>query len=139
MKENLISLDTSKLANENGYRPNRDDFYYSEENNFQSPLINYNPQDSILFEIYAAPTQSNLQKWLRENHRIYIWIIFNANDKYSTHFRGIDVRGYHWTHVLKDENSVKCAFFNTYEEALEAGLERGLIAIKKLQNNEESM
>ncbi|WP_394749599.1 hypothetical protein [Spongiimicrobium salis] len=67
MKEQLISFETAKLAKEKGFN--------------EVVIDNYGPMESILWKgqhknselrylEYSAPTQSSLQKWLRDKHGI---------------------------------------------------------------------
>lgn len=85
MKETIISFQVAKLAQEKGWKNNgsfdkafyicqEDEFYFSE----------YEVGDLIMNEdggsysnknlIADAPTQSLLQKWLREIHKIHLYV-----------------------------------------------------------------
>lgn len=61
MKEQFISYETALLAKEKGFDYTSVELFYSSETKVKS--VSYN-------EI-QAPTQSLLQKWLREKHGIY--------------------------------------------------------------------
>jgi hypothetical protein len=96
MEEQLVSLDTAKLAKEKGFG---------------------NYSDS-----YLAPTQSFLQKWLREKHVLNIEIMFGGRswgkfDYYHGHVhRGGD--GIHARVNYKEGDFYPEANL-TYEECLE--------------------
>ena len=73
---------------------------------------------------YFAPTQSLLQKWLREVHNIHVSSDINEEGT--------------WDFVLIDIKILTCMFnslntdiaYNTYELALEEGLKQALLLIK---------
>lgn len=71
----------------------------------------------------SAPTQSLLQKWLREEHNIHIQLHYDCKYKYWE-FRNFILSKY----IDKEHNKVyfECIGYNTYEEALEAGLQEAL-------------
>ena len=112
----FIKLNTAKLAKEKGY--------WSEKVGFCDNYINNRNQ---IFErceddfIFPCPTQSVLRKWFRDNHKIFISIIYHKTRKHSI--------------ILNDEceNTIGDCFgeyFNTYEEALERALQESLTLIK---------
>ena len=69
MKEQLISFKTAKLAKEKGFDVSVDRYYdFIGDTCSNMGMINFNVSKS---ELYSAPTQSLLQKWLRENHTIH--------------------------------------------------------------------
>lgn len=105
MKEQLISFDTAKLANNKGF------LQWTEKRYNKKGTFN----DSKTWSI-SAPTQSLLQKWLRETHNIHLYIIptgFKLSKRFIPQFR---FSGYEY----KDLD------FKTYEEALEKGLQEAL-------------
>ena len=140
MEEEIITLETAKLAKEKGFREETY-FHYSQNmvNNLElliDPLdpqvgtgewkkANYN-HDGWVFVKYAAPTQSQLQKWLREKHFIHI-NIFSANEMSPPPTEKLDDWHYY----------IQCGFtrteggYDTYEEALEAALQETLKAYFK--------
>lgn len=121
MKEQLISLETAKLAKEKGF--NEPCYaYYSESRDLMDHISAfpgyYNVGEQV--DILAAPTQSLLTKWLRETHKTYIQIFL------------VDEWGY-WCYEILTADSApdrivasgsKC--YPTYEEALEEGLFQAL-------------
>ena len=101
MKDEIITLETAKLAKKKG---------------FNIPVSDYINPDSIE-ENYSAPTQSLLQRWLRETHNTHITIRCKRTD--------LSLDGF-W-YVI---NSLESKMFNTYEQALEEGLYEALKLIK---------
>jgi len=126
MKEQLVSFDTAKLAKKKGFDIIQDKGYY---NHGGIELVlwvvceDYNDQkDFIVF----APTQSLLQKWLREEHDIVVYILPHAPQK------RIDVKVSLYSACLwyKNEYQSEVNSAKTYEEALEKGLQEALKLIK---------
>ena len=114
MNEQLISLETSKLAKEKGF----DRIKIVSKNNIEAA--------------YNAPTQSLLQKWIREVHNIHINIDYGC---------GITLRNeyYQYSYSLEDINKAEeeerfeqfaGEIYPTYEASLEAGLYNALLLIK---------
>lgn len=126
MKDQLISLETAKLAKEKGFN-SVDNYYFTLDAPENTPL-------------YPVSTQSLLAKWLREVHRVFVEPVYERGD---------------WCYVLKtlptDEdiaNSGECEDgdlwldsdtinasewflqeYKSFEEALEEGLKAGLALI----------
>jgi hypothetical protein len=113
MEEQLIKFDTAKLAKEKGF-------------DCKSNFYNWYGSDKILNQMYdleniiLAPTQSLLQKWLREKHKILVE---------ATHFTA----EYFTYNLYKRDNIIYILklggldnICNTYEEALEKGLQEAL-------------
>lgn len=121
--EQLVSFETAKLAKEVGFDLACRDGWEFEHNFFKdhvlfSPLFAsariVNRDDDV-----ACPTQSLLQRWLREKHRLIILIEIT---KYKKYLFSIDnING----------NFIGEFLYITYEEALEQGLAEALKMIKK--------
>jgi hypothetical protein len=80
-----------------------------------------------------VPTQSFLQKWLREVHGINIFMTFKPNIKkwdFIPYFMSMDGKEYikYNSEYTKIHNERR---FDTYEEALELGLQEALKLIEK--------
>ena len=87
------------------------DWIFSEVNNYKDiDLSNKH------YTIYEAPTQSLLQKWLREEHNIHITITSISQESWQYHITKPGQR-------LGDNYEED---FYTYEEALESGLHQAL-------------
>lgn len=134
MNEQLITFETAKLAKEKGFEfeIRDDDDYERGLHSFMGkrndpsiicPLshwfldTNQNSQQWVSTGI-DAPTQSLLQRWLRENHHIIV----------EPRFMGGLTRATAWYDVVlysnnaEKDNSRLTLKYKTYEEALEAGL-----------------
>jgi hypothetical protein len=119
MKEQLISFETAKLAKEKGF--NEGCLYdYNNSSDLRKNVHSLFYNDSLDF--YIAPTQSLLQKWLREVHNIDV----EASLVYRLNTREYLIRLY--------KNNTKIIlstfyYYKTYEEALEEGLYQALLLI----------
>ncbi len=94
MIEELISFETAKLAKEKGFN-----------------------------EQCSAPTQSLLQKWLREVHNIHVNVSYGLT--FTFKING-DLKGNDYV----DYSNIEEYWSRTYEEALEKGLIEGLKLIE---------
>ena len=146
MREKLISLETAKLAKERGLVIENDYFYclYGlKKHKVKKSDISFleNPNEFVLYEgtwenhcikpvpcyepYYSAPSQSLLQKWLRETHNIHVQSVFSAyfNRKFRFDLTWFNCDG-------SVENQMSVTYYDSYEEALEVGLQEGLKLIK---------
>jgi hypothetical protein len=119
MEEQLISLETAKFAKECGFNEIVDIIYVISTTGFikeQSYGKPYRRGDITI----ARPTQSFLQKWLREKHKIHVNLEYWTNQPI-----GNDV----WESCYRPTvncKTVNLTVYKTYEEALEIGLQTGL-------------
>lgn len=159
MKEQLITFETAKLVKEKGFDVPTKMYYENslteqvhdedgksgpfgwekDELNLQSGYFINNWKDSDLsnksWYMCSAPTQSLLQKWLREVHKIHIepqysWLL--DKDKKT---RDDVVWWYYiypnYPHGIRSKTfSSEIGEPSTYEEALEIGLQEALKLIK---------
>ena len=112
MNEQLISFETAKLAKEKGFF-NGGIFYFFKNN---GELTYKDRSDKFVSYDISAPTQSLLQKWLREKHKIIVSINILADLSYYCLI--IDIN----ENKLNLSNQSKNIGFIIYEDALEDGL-----------------
>tara|TARA_R110002153_G_scaffold13130_5_gene49083 strand:+ start:1510 stop:1917 length:408 start_codon:yes stop_codon:yes gene_type:complete len=135
MKDRLIEFETAKLAKEKGFdiptiKAYKDYGKCSIKSVpvFPMEMLNYNNINTNYWNI-SAPTQSLLQRWLREKHNIHIPVNWVYKKSYDTdvdwyyNVKGIGLI----SNNLIDLDETK---FNTYEDALEKGLQEALKLIK---------
>jgi len=114
MKDQLISFETAKLAKEKGF-----DIPYRGYNDngelYPSWFVNDNNYRNLPY--YFAPPQSVLQKWLRDEHNIVVFVSFAYGDF-----------GRYAAEVHSKKMNVVDGFtiFDNYEKALEEGLQEAL-------------
>lgn len=122
MKENIVTFQVAKLAKEKGYRIYCGISYWEKDGElFGTPYYEF-PHDEERYTYYPryfAPTQSLLQKWLREKNNIHISIFY---DHYSKTFE------YDVCEKLGESWNIEAG--KTYEEALENGL---IVALKLIK------
>lgn len=138
MKEKIITFKTAKLAKEAGFKAETHHYYIHYDdtpgNRGLCPnlvgkcyLIN-NPEildvgeHSFNFLTFQAPTQSLLQKWLREKENIHICIDVNPHNRTKWELKLFKID----THKSIGYSS---ASYKSYENALEKGLQFALISI----------
>lgn len=129
MQEQLISFETAKLAKEKGFNI-KTLFAYNllgvTNNSFK--IHRKKDFDEFSNTFCFTPTQSLLQKWLREEHEIHIEISY-GKDKTNVWFNpniyslikpqdGDDLDCYNDSYA----ELVELNQYDSYEEALEAGL-----------------
>jgi hypothetical protein len=127
-----IMLNTAKLAKEKGFDMNVLTYYDGSEmiaTQAKNPfdLKNYNLHKGSTF--HSAPTQSELQKWIREKHKIDI----------SIHRSWAMSNSYYYVVIINNDfdnliqqDSIKD---KSYEETLELALKCALENIKNLPTN----
>ena len=122
MREELITFETAELASELGFTigfGNGKKYYYP-----QSEELTENHRGNN----YPAPTQSLLQKWLREKHKINIHVSEYTQNSYISFVSKRVSR----THVMKIDANSNTGY--TYEEALEKALYRALNLVIQLKD-----
>lgn len=149
MKEQLIEFKTAKLAKKKGFdecvtyihtEENTTTDYYTKGSKkiiqFKNNRLFWNNMDfdnNYMIDYYSAPTQSFLQKWLREKHNICVEISLNfAVENESEYGYGVSIMK-----NIDDFNKIRWLglditgiWYSTYEQALEIGLYEALKLIK---------
>lgn len=126
MNEDFVSFSLAKKLKEKGY-PQRPDsmscmpyYEYDEVSNYASLCneIVWYRVDETRDNIFAAPTISQVLKWLRENKELFVEVSVNNHTGFDFYF----------TIYEKDEECwIVCGFneewYDTYEGAALAGIE----------------
>jgi hypothetical protein len=136
IEEELIGLETAILAKEKGFNE-RTLYVYKETfahdiedhhtgNEYHNEYVPPRPSYYDYFtehdhEVCKAPTQSLLQRWLREVHNIHCWVSPETYLNFNYHY--FMTGGY--TH-MKDG-------FPTYEIAMEEALKESLKTLKTIK------
>ena len=138
MEEQLISYETAKLAKEKGF----DEKVYREYDKSgylrctsKSADVVLGPYDELLKSTeYPAPTQSLLQRWLREVHNIEVLIsrippeaVLADKNKGKNILKNYNC--YIWNLNSNPRIANNGTFLDIYEEALEIGLYQALLLI----------
>lgn len=134
MKEQLINFETAKLAKEKGVKLDINGLYW-EDGSYDSG------ENALVYEefqdVMSAPTQSLLQKWLREVHDIFISINTTSDFRWNSDDEGDqEYLPVHQFRIVKNKDNYKydvtdwSSVYDIYEEALEIGLYQALKLIK---------
>lgn len=127
--EELISLETSKLAKEKGFKLNYcKELFYPDPIKDGEYISNECTHDWEFIEDkdwYSRSTQSILQKWLRDVHGIDITIYRSFSMKKSYHYCIVVDCDY------DNEIQQECVPNRSYERCLEDALLEGLHIINK--------
>ena len=145
MKETIVSFKVAKLAKEKGFENKTPHklrrVYYNHLGEVNGDVTKYikafvNKEDTTKYTTVDAPTQSLLQKWLRDKHNIDV---VTSPERYIDGINYL-VQAQKWDLNSDPETNVNFViqssyWFNdngeypTYEEALEKGLQEALILI----------
>jgi len=135
MQEQVVTFETAKLAKEKDFsKPITKlwgNHYYNYKGELDGDCLEQikefilskkeNREVDAKYGNIEAPTQSLLQKWLREQYRLHITI--NVGLPHNCPIM-------YYSNVIKfgmhHKSKFKSKFFNTYEEALEVGLQEAL-------------
>lgn len=126
MREQRVKFQTAELAKEKGFEQNGSKCWVQL---LSGDIIhNDDREDKLEHErtkyYLTQPTQSTLQKWLREEHKIDVLVMLNMNDEYSCHIfkwhKSININKNIW----EGEGVVPQGI--NYEAVLEEGLQEGL-------------
>ena len=118
MKDEFITFETAKLAKEKGFDEYCKYHFDQEGARFNN---NMNPtKNSEWNNCMTQPTQSLLQRWLREVHNIYIFI---SSTRISDNKRNYE-------YDVQQDKDLQPVFYKdkilTYEQALEESLLKAL-------------
>ena len=125
IEESYVSFDTARMLKEAG---------------FDVPCFNQYTECGTIWHcdcpenfnksqcVTSFPTQALAARWLREVHHINVYACFD--------YEKFDEKKWFFTRehtMVNDDSAVYCSItnYNSYEEALEAGLKHGLELIKK--------
>ena len=133
MTDQLINFETAKLAKEKGFDEVCYYLHHPEYGIVDNSKYHKNSKLNIgddKTEYVTAPTQSLLQKWLRESHNLYVESYHDLTPggeriQYYTNWGFIqqkDIKGNSNVNGSYDEYED----WKTYEEALEEGLQKAL-------------
>lgn len=120
MKEQLITFETAKLAKEKGFAICTTNCYdYRDYNNKIHPELWKTEYRNFGVEMIFAPTQSLLQKWLRDVYYCHVWVepFYNDGWHYLCHVSMSD--GYYYKFYPEDD-------LDAWVDLLEKGLQKAL-------------
>lgn len=119
MQEEIVNFQTAKLAKEKGFIKFTNPRYASRD--IEGCSVKIGDLTTLAGADIPAPTQSLLQKWLREVHNIKLWNEFGYTNEWFCYY----------LNKYDDKIQLTTNLRNaTYEEALEVGLQECLKLIK---------
>lgn len=120
MVDFLIKHDTAKIAQSKGFDWRTSWYYFKNSEERQLDQFCRTSNYNITIDKYSAPTQSLLQKWIRDTQDLHIQICIGSTLIYPSKC---------WVYYIQNDkgrtiqwNTNSDEVFNSYEEALEAGL-----------------
>lgn len=134
MTEQIVKFETAKLAQEKGFdvfsKFGQDISLFTKDGE-HTYYANYGFMYSGLSDGYIpAPTQSLVQKWLREIHKINVFVGFRMNvKKWDGHAYDMNLSGKEYVKIQTLQKYRDRPPFDTYEEAFEYGIIEGLSMI----------
>ena len=150
MKDELISFETARLAKEKGFKERvihgyvvKSELSTIKEGSLQNcyHLEDYGDTTTIDWNNYigrfvtnvSAPTQSLLQRWLRDIHGLHLIIIPMVTMTYTFKLMSVWRKDFHPDDLVIETppyKGVDAFDYDDYEKALEAGLQEALKLIK---------
>lgn len=113
--EEICTYEVCKLAKEKGFNVQTFD-WYDYMGNYHKGFIPHELHECPRYKEYYAPTQSLLQRWLREEKGYYVYPYYDNNE-------------FKWTYSIRENTGDMWILlvgetpnFDKYEEAMEAGL-----------------
>ena len=155
MQDVRVNFETAKIAKERGFNIECDwkvdsdgveEFLYHESYPNNSEYT-YNPDEdpeAIAYEerykkLVNQPTQSSLQKWLREEHGIHINTTFDGFTFDVSILWQNNLNGWESKELTSSLTDITPYMFTEYEQALEEGLKGGLKLIEIVENGESRL
>jgi hypothetical protein len=128
IEERLVSFETAVLAKKKGFNEMSTNLWKNPTGlaTLCKGVMWYNNrkgEDGRELPAYSAPTQSLLQRWLREIHNIHVIV---------THFTNQPIDNELWENCFQVyvQGDGLHPYHRTYEESLEFGLQEGLKRIE---------
>lgn len=128
MNEEYISKEVAILTKQKNYNTEVITFYHQDRDELEFGDFNNWNTHGIDDEFISAPSQANLQKWLRETHfcNVVVEGAYNFDDVEKPEWLGYYVTVEH----LKDLSAIEDeTIYQSYEEAVNKALERVLEVI----------
>lgn len=112
-KEDYVTEDVAKALREKGFTEKCRGYYYNGVFGFSCSHNEYNKQNDV--SLISVPSLAQAAKWLREQHKIAIDVVYGENDKFCGGV--ID---------MKTQGLKALLHKNTYEQALNEGIKEAL-------------
>lgn len=136
LNEQLVTFITAKLAKEIGFGRDFTGTYYVpafySEDGVEARETEFHIKDCSIDDRYFRPSQSVLNRYLREKYKLIITPTYGCNDQphWSVNIANVADNLDDDGHVLNSGIDFKPGLFETYEAALETGLQIALKLIR---------
>ena len=133
MTEQRVSFDTALTIREIGFIGYKSNMHYRiSDRSLINGLIEDYTDHNLTENYLSAPSQSVVQQWLREVYNIHIVVWwYDVQDKFYYQI------GFKKDNVVKVQSGDISQLYDTYECALELGLQEALRLIVKNKTNEK--
>ena len=125
IEESYVSLETARLLKEAGFDVPVSTHYSDSGEVWRSSIPEDNNDDKSC-KACSRPTLALAARWLREVHHYAVCVWFSQEDGKWFYAHG-DIESM----VFTEDYSISEFIYETYEEALEAGLQEAIKLIKK--------
>lgn len=122
IEESYVSRDTARMLKEAGFDEVCRSAYYATGNS----AVMYERNSMLSPGYVSRPTQALAARWLREVHHYAICVWFSKDDEKWFYAHG-DMDNM----VFDTDYNISEFIFDSYEEAMEAGLQKAIKLIKK--------
>lgn len=119
MEETLVGFQLAKLANKKGFNEICENAFYPSNNGYFPVNFSIKSDLSNYSNYFLRPTQSLLQKWLREKHHIHVEISWEYHMKW---FYGLYMAPYTIEDDVISWQTDEFELYDSYEAALENAL-----------------
>ena len=132
--EQYIELETARLAKQAGFDWECRGLYFLADGEFKYGVQGNWNKTMLGEQVVSAPTQAVLQRWLQVEKQIIIEPVYDIHENlfFCRYLIGKSRNWQYLTKLLYGEEYLKISF-NTYEDALEAGLQKCLTLIIEKQ------
>lgn len=125
IEEQFVSFETAKMLKEAGFRELTKTHYSNRGQVWETALpADYN--DDFNCNTCNRPTQALAARWLREVHHYAVCVWYSA--EYEKWFYA---HGNLYNMTFDEEYSMSDFIYDSYEQALEAGLQEAIKLVKK--------
>lgn len=129
MREQIVNLKVAKLANKAGFDWEVNHYYGDDELKSMPIYYNWNSKEEQKLwhiQLNSAASQSSLQKWFRKKHNMEVLVTCNASGWFWEINKAYPNNGGTFIAWSGDNGPNDAGHWETYEEALDDGLEHAL-------------
>jgi hypothetical protein len=133
--DKLADLDTACIAYLKGYEGHGPECFCCKEDDRTFVTDEWSGLIPEGFEYnYDRPTVTELQRWLREEHNIHVFIGWRPNvKKFDSHAYSLDLSPEEYMKKRDFKTFREDELFDSYEEALESGVYQGFEQLKSIK------